>query len=59
MDLMKYEEVAKELRVSVATCKRLVYEGTIPAYRISDRVVRIRRDDLTAALAATRTGTGA
>lgn len=56
MDLLKYEEVAKELRCSTGTVKRLVYEGKIPALKLSDRVVRIRREDFAAALEASRTG---
>lgn len=56
MDLLKYSEVAKELRCSTGTVKRLVYQGVIPALKLSDRVVRIRREDFAAALEASRTG---
>jgi excisionase family DNA binding protein len=42
------DEVAKILRVSVATVDREIAEGRLPALRIGPgrRLVRVRRDDL-------------
>jgi excisionase family DNA binding protein len=41
-------EAANALRVSVPTVWRWVRSGRLKAYRIGERVIRVRRSDLTA-----------
>jgi excisionase family DNA binding protein len=45
------QEAASELRVSRTTIWRWIAEGRLAAYRAGGRTVRIRREDLRAALA--------
>ena len=49
-DLLSVAEAAKLLRVSVATFKRWLKDGRLPAYHLGPRYVRIRRSDLTRVL---------
>lgn len=44
------EEVAETLCVTPRSVRRWIADGTIPAYRIGSKVVRIPEDALTAAL---------
>lgn len=45
-DLLSISEAAEALKVSVATLKRWISSGRLPAYHLGPRKVRIRRADL-------------
>jgi excisionase family DNA binding protein len=49
-------EVARELRVSRETAYALVSEGHLPAIRLGQKSIRIRRDELDAFLEEHRVG---
>jgi excisionase family DNA binding protein len=44
------EEAAQIMSLSVKTIRRRIADGTIPAYQCGRRAIRIRLDDLEAAL---------
>jgi len=44
------EEAAEVMSLSVKTIRRRIADGTIPAYQCGRRPIRIRLDDLEAAL---------
>lgn len=54
--LYSSEEIAKKLGVSKNLVRKLITTGELPAYRISERVVRIKGSDLEALLRAYRGG---
>ena len=43
---MALPEVARQLRLSVRTVRRMVASGDLPARRLSPRLVRVRAGDL-------------
>jgi len=43
---LSYREVSQRLRVSVPTIRRWVSSGGLPAVRLGERCVRIKRADL-------------
>ena len=45
-DLLSIPEAAKALKVSVATVKRWISDGRLPAFRLGPRKMRIRQLDL-------------
>ncbi len=47
---LSLEEAAEVMSLSVKTIRRRIADGTIPAYQCGRRPIRIRRDDLEAAL---------
>lgn len=53
MKMLKVEQVAKELQLSVRTVHRLIHDGSIPVHRIG-RSVRISEDDLKRYIASCR-----
>lgn len=44
------EEAAEFMSMSCVTIRRHIGDGSIPAYRCGKRLIRIRREDLEAAL---------
>lgn len=52
--LLTIDEVAGELRISPRTVKRLIQTGALPAIKLSERVIRIRRTDLDALIITLR-----
>lgn len=44
------EEAAEFMSMSCVTIRRHIGEGSIPAYRCGKRLIRIRREDLEAAM---------
>jgi excisionase family DNA binding protein len=49
-DYLRLEEAAEVMSLSVKTIRRRIADGTIPAYQCGRRPIRIRLDDLEAAL---------
>ena len=47
---LSLEEAAEGMSLSVKTIRRRIADGTIPAYQCGRRPIRIRLDDLEAAL---------
>ena len=47
---LSLEEAAEVMSLSVKTMRRRIADGTIPAYQCGRRPIRIRLDDLEAAL---------
>ncbi|MEO7942193.1 MAG: helix-turn-helix domain-containing protein [Marmoricola sp.] len=47
---LSLEEAAEVMSLSVKTIRRRIADGTIPAYQCGRRPIRIRLDDLEAAL---------
>lgn len=47
---LSLEEAAEVMSLSVRTIRRRIADGTIPAYQCGRRPIRIRLDDLEAAL---------
>ena len=47
---LSLEEAAEVMSLSVNTIRRRIADGTIPAYQCGRRPIRIRLDDLEAAL---------
>ena len=47
---LSLEEAAEVMSLSVQTIRRRIADGTIPAYQCGRRPIRIRLDDLEAAL---------
>ena len=45
-DLLSIADVAKALHVSNKTVRRWISTGQLPADRLGDRLIRIRREDL-------------
>lgn len=46
-EFITYEEAAKLLRVSRSTIIRLIKKKVLPAYKLSDRIVRLKVSDIT------------
>jgi len=44
--MMTVKEIAKEIGVAPMTVYRLVHRGELPAIRISQRSLRVRREEL-------------
>lgn len=53
-ELLKVGEIAEKLRVSRMTVYRLVTDGTLPAVRVGQRTIRVRRSDFMRYLGVTR-----
>ena len=49
-DLVTVAEAARTLRVTERCLRGWIADGTIPAYRIGDKAIRIKRPDLDALL---------
>ena len=47
---LSLEEAAEVMSLSVKTIRRRIADGTIPAYQCGHRPIRVRLDDLEAAL---------
>ena len=47
-DYLTLSQAAEIAAVSVRTIQRMIERGTLPAYRISDRLIRVRADDIRA-----------
>ncbi len=47
---LSLEEAAEVMSLSVKTIRRRIADGTIPAYHCGRRAIRLRLDDLEAAL---------
>jgi excisionase family DNA binding protein len=47
---MSIANVAVYLNVTTRTVQQMIADGRLPAYRLGPRVVRLRRDDVDAAL---------
>ena len=47
---LSLEEAAEVMSLSVKTIRRRISDGTLPAYRYGGRSIRIRLDELEAAL---------
>jgi excisionase family DNA binding protein len=58
LDLLTVPDVARELKVSRGLAYRLVREGEIPALRISEANIRVRRADLDRYVARLARGSG-
>lgn len=43
---MSLKEAAQLLGVSVSLLRRACYTGVLPCYRVSERVIRVRRTDV-------------
>ena len=56
---LSLEEAAEVMSLSVKTIRRRIADGTIPAYQCGRRPIRIRLDDLEAALRRIPSGTHA
>jgi excisionase family DNA binding protein len=54
-EILTLEEVAEELRVSVAQVRRLIKEQALPHYRLSERRLLVDREDLREWLQSRRT----
>lgn len=50
-EYLTISELAKELRVSVATIRRLIHSGKLQVYRVGSQQIRISRDQVQAYLA--------
>lgn len=46
--LLPLEQAAERTGLSVDTLRRRIYDGTLPAYRMGSRVVRVYERDLAA-----------
>src|SRR5436309_697031 len=55
-DMVTVAEAAKALRVSVATIKRWLKDGRLPAFHLGPRYIRIRRADLNRVLIPVQRG---
>ena len=53
---LSLEEAAEVMSLSVKTIRRRIADGTIPAYQCGRRSIRIRLDELEAALRRIPTG---
>lgn len=51
---LSIDDVAKLLKVSPRTVRRLVEDGFLPVYRFSSKLVRFRADEVLAAFARAR-----
>lgn len=49
-DLVTVAEAARALRITERTVRGWIADGTVPAYRIGDKAIRIKRPDLDALL---------
>jgi excisionase family DNA binding protein len=47
---MSIADVSEYLGVTTRTVQQMIADGRLPAYRLGPRVVRLRRDDVDAAL---------
>lgn len=54
MELIKKNEACKMLCISMNTLEKLIRDGELPAYRVSEKATRIAREDVDAYLAAKR-----
>jgi excisionase family DNA binding protein len=50
LSLLTQAQAAKSLGTTPRTVRRLIADGTLPAYRVGPRMVRIREDDVFALL---------
>ena len=50
--MMNLIQVADVLDVSVSTVRNWIQEGTLPAYRLGPRLIRVMVSDLTALISA-------
>jgi excisionase family DNA binding protein len=55
-EMLNVPAVAEFLGISTASTWRLVWSGTIPSVRLSERIVRIRKEDLVAWLDGKKDG---
>ena len=55
-DYLTVTEAAALLRVAPSTIRRWIREGELPAYRLGQRRVALRRDDLSRLIRPVRTG---
>lgn len=53
-ELLTIAETAALLKVDRSTIRRWIDQGTLPAYRVGQRAVRVRRDDLTKVMTPAR-----
>jgi len=53
------QEAAKILRVSEGTVWRWIRDQKLPAYKVGDRAIRIKREDLSSVIRKIGAGTGA
>lgn len=54
MDLIRRGEACEMLGISKGTLDRLIQTGKLPAYRITDKAVRLAREDVERYLEAAR-----
>lgn len=59
LGLLRVEDVARELDVSVTSAWRLVHSGALPCVRYSTKLIRVHRDDLVAYIQKLRGGQSA
>ena len=52
MDLIRKEEARAMLGISMNTLDKLIREGKLPAYRVTDHAIRLDREDVTGYLAS-------
>ena len=52
--LIKKPEAADLLGISVRTLEKMIARGSLPAYRIGPKTVRLRREDIDASLESHR-----
>ncbi|MGH2560500.1 MAG: helix-turn-helix domain-containing protein [Thermomicrobiales bacterium] len=53
-ELLTIAETAALLKVDRSTVRRWIDQGTLPAYRVGQRAVRVRRDDVTKVITPAR-----
>ena len=54
MDLIKKSEACTMLAISMNTLDKLIREGRLPAYRVTDHAIRLDRADVTGYLESRR-----
>ena len=59
LGLLRVEDVARELDVSVTSAWRLVHSRALPCVRYSRKLIRVHRDDLVAYVQKLRGGQSA
>ena len=55
-EFITYEEAAKLLRVSRGTIIRLIRKKVLPAYKISERIVRLKLSDIARLVESSQVG---
>ncbi len=50
MELIKKAEACEMLSISMNTLDKLIHSGKLPAYKITEKTVRLAREDVTAYL---------